>query len=227
MIYRTMACVALLIGSVANAQRTMTCEPLVGQGQEKEVPYLKLAPHGASRPAKHRLAVRWAKGVREFADKAPYMEDEEDGSRFLYCGFDPELSLHLIYKIDEASSRGVLLDDATGRVLPAGETVIFSGDFQRYFASVQPEGLDGNEWHVYSRDGTEIWKGLSGISAKHPTLGYDYFIATLESPRWSAANELEATLKCASGDTTAHTVMLRPVKGGYNWSPAVHCPPAK
>lgn len=73
----------------------------------------------------------------------------------------------------------------------------------------------------------EIWKGLSGISAKHPTLGYEYFIATLDSPRWSAENELEATLKCASGDTTAHTVMLRPVKGGYNWTPAVNCPPAK
>lgn len=146
MIYRILAGLVLYIGSVANAQRTLTCEPLVGKGQDKEVPYLKLAPHGASRQAKHRLVVHWANGVREFADKAPYMEDEEDGSRFLYCGFDPELSLYLIYKIDEASSRGVLLDDATGRVLPAGETVIFSGDGQRYFASVQPEGLDGNEW---------------------------------------------------------------------------------
>lgn len=105
-----------------------------------------------------------------------------------------------------------------------GRAAIFSRNAQRYFASVQPNGLDGNEWHVYSRDGVELWKGLSGISAKDPKLGYEYFIATLDAPRWSAEAELQATLKCASGDSSAITVTLRPVNGRYSWTPAVHCP---
>ena len=81
--------------------------------------------------------------------------------------------------------------------------------------------------HVHSRDGAGVWRGLSGIEANHPSLGYEYFIATLESPHWSPDNELQATLKCSSGDRPAVTVTLRPAKGGHKWFPTVNCPPAK
>src|SRR5438874_11693600 len=109
----------LLLGGVAQAQRTLSCDTLVGYSQDSEVRYLRSAPHGASRPTPHRLAITWSKGVRVFDDHT--LAGYQDGSRHLYCGYDPKLEFHLIYQIDESSSRGVLLDDATGKVLPAGE----------------------------------------------------------------------------------------------------------
>src|SRR5476649_2912981 len=126
MTFRTAASLLLLLGHAAAAQGALSCERLLGQEQTAELPYLRTAPHGASRPTKHSLVVKWSKGVHDFVDKAPYWEQGEDGSRHLYCGFDAQLGMHLIYKIDETSGRGVLLDDVTGRVLPGGETVTFA-----------------------------------------------------------------------------------------------------
>lgn len=93
------------------------------------------------------------------------MEGELAGARYLYCGFDADLRMHLIYHIDEEYSEGLLLDDRTGRTLPAGELVAFAPDKTKYFISRQPDGFDGKEWRVYSRGGKLLWKGVSGIEA--------------------------------------------------------------
>jgi hypothetical protein len=186
---------------------------------------LRSAPLGAARVSKQRLTVRWAGGTRVFQDSG-LVEGYMDGVSYQYCGYSPDAKFHLIHKHDEAVLTGVLLDHTTGKVLPAGQRVVFAPGGSGYFATVQPDGLDGEEWYVYSIRGAQIWKGLSGITAKHPKLKYDYFIASLEEPRWSASGELQATLKCADGNHAATVVTLKRKGAGYAWQPAVACRPA-
>jgi hypothetical protein len=145
-----------------------------------------------------------------------------DGIRYEYCGF--ALGFHLIRKADDGLFTGVLLDSTSGKVLPAGQTVIFAPGSARYFATQQPDGLDGEEWLLYSRAGSRLWKGVAGILAKSLQGNWDYFIATLERPHWSAAGELEATLRCAADTTQTTAVTLRAEAKRYAWVPTVRCP---
>jgi hypothetical protein len=185
---------------------------------------LRRAPLGAARVSKQRLTVRWRGGTRVFRDSG-VVDGYLDGVSYQYCGYDPASGFHLIHKHANAIFGGVLLNHTNGRLLPAGQHVLFAPDTVRYFATVQPDGLDGEEWYVYSIRGVQVWKGLSGITAKHPSLKYDYFIATLEAPHWSARGELQATLTCTSGAHSVTTVTLRGKRGIYAWEPLVACPP--
>src|SRR4051812_16096684 len=125
----------------SGAQSALDCAPLLGQGQEEERPFLSQAPGAVTRPSRHRLAGRWAGGTRTFLDRAPYMEGDMDGARYLYCGYRRDVAMHLLYYQHDDMSEGVLLDNATGRTLPAGERVLFSPGREKYFASRQPNGL--------------------------------------------------------------------------------------
>lgn len=118
----------------------------------------------------------------------------------------------------------MLLDVANGKVLPAGQTVMFDSDAARYFVTRQPDGLDGEEWLIYSRAGTQLWSGESGISAQSSHGNWRYFVATLEQPHWSAAGELEATLRCSADTAQTATVTLRASGAQYQWVPAIACP---
>jgi hypothetical protein len=187
---------------------------------------LRRAPPGVARVSRSRLTVKWFNGTRTFRDSG-LVDGSMDGISYYYCGYSARAGFHLIHKHDDAIFTGVLLNQTTGKLLPAGQAVIFAPDMQRYFATVQPDGLDGEEWYLYSVSGTTIWKGLSGITAKHPSLKYDYFIATLDAPQWAASGELQATLKCTSGKHATTSVTLRRQRGEYVWTPAVSCPPAR
>jgi hypothetical protein len=165
--------------------------------------------------------VPWSKGVRAFADSGT-VEGEMSGVAYQYCGFAH--GYHLIRKNEEALFTGVLLDTLTGSVLPAGHTVIFAPDTTRYFAAQQPDGLDGEEWLLYTRGGARIWKGLSGLEARSATGNWTYFIATFEQPRWSTAGDLQATLRCANDTTKTAVVTLRSTRGRYRWMPGIVCP---
>lgn len=190
----------------------------------KEAIALRDAPLGASRASTHRLDVKWSHGVSSFRDSRGF-DGDLDGIGYGYCGYVSYPGFHLISKNDNGVFTGVLLNHATGKILPAGKAVVFAPD-KRYFASVQPDGLDGEEWYVFSQTGVRQWKGLSGISAKHPTLKYDYFIATLEEPHWSASGELQATLKCSQGKRPPTLATLTHKDGQWTWQPTVACPPA-
>ena len=212
--------VALLLAAAVTAlhsdgDRTLAC------GQS-ETTALRDAPGSVRRVSKGRLAIRWAGGTRVFRDTG-VVEGELGGTAYEYCG--PVLGYHLIRKVEAGLSTGVLLDTATGSLLPAGQAVMFAPDGRRYFATQQPDGLDGEEWLVYSRAGTRLWKGQSGITMKSSHGGYDYFVATLEAPHWTSAGELSATLRCASDRARTAAVTLRATPGRYAWTPAVHCAP--
>lgn len=208
---------ALSIAAQNPAPTTLKCE-----GSESVL--LRAAPKGTARVAKGRLAVAWAKGTKVLKDSGT-AEGYMDGVSYEYCAFDPVGHLHLIHKHDGAQFSGILLDHTTGKVIPGGLEVQFAPDRSRYFATAQPDGLDGEEWFVYSAAGAKLWKGVSGITAKHPKLKYDYFIATLSAPRWSPSGELEAQLTCTQGTRSPTTVKLLKVGGGYAWQPSVTCPP--
>ena len=189
---------------------------------ESEASALRAAPASVRRDAAHRLSIAWAKGTRVFEDSG-VVDGDMGGVRYEYCG--AAHGYHLIRKADEGLFTGVLLDTATGRVLPAGHTVVFSPDASKYFAAQQPDGLDGEEWLIYARSGVQVWKGLSGIEAKSREGNWTTFIAILDQPRWTSSNELQATLRCASDTTRTTTVTLRPSAGHYAWMPNVKCAP--
>lgn len=211
---------ALLLGLITrpvSAQGALDCGPLFGQRPEKEASFLRLAPHGASRPTEHRLIVGWSKGSREFVDQAPYQVHSQEGTRHLYCGYDPVVGMHLIYRADTAASQGLLLNDATGEILPGGERVIFSGDRARYLALVQIDGADGKEWRVYSSTGKEMWSGFDCTPVANSR-----FCTPLEAPRWNTSAELEAVAKCwreADQAWQRKSVTLRLVNGRWAWTP--------
>ena len=213
----------LLIAAVLTASGVAVfkpSEPATLNCHQPEAEVLHAAPAAVRRISKHRLSVRWSRGVRTFVDSG-IVEGELGGVRYEYCGF--ALGYHLIHKEEEGLFTGVLLDTATGRLLPAGQTVTFSPDTSHYFATQQPDGLDGEEWLLYSRRGVRLWKGLSGIVAKATPGGYEYFIATLEAPRWSSRGEVEATLRCAADTTRTTAVTLVATGGRYRWMPTVEC----
>jgi hypothetical protein len=210
----------LVSASVSHGQNLdLTCATSAGD----ERAALSRAPTGTSRPLPHRLTVAWKGGIRVFVDQPPH-DEGLSGVHYLYCGYEPTLGFHLIHKQDRSVFTGVLLNDTTGQVLSAGERVIFSGDRRQYFAAIQPDGLDGQEWHVRSRDGVLIWKGRSAVAEKGPK--YDYVIANLDKVHWNGAGQLQATLTCEGGrgKSVTGSVTLTRTDKGWAWLPEIHCP---
>src|SRR5579863_9041971 len=113
---------------------------------------LRQAPHGANRVGKRKLVVNWAAGKRTFTND-PNIEELGD-VWWAYCGYSPEVKLHLIlHATSDAIFTGVMLDDKTGSLLPAGEAVLFSPDRRLYLAYEQPDGQDGETLKLYKRTG--------------------------------------------------------------------------
>lgn len=196
--------------------------------REEEAKVLRQAPQGAKRTGRHHLRIKWTAGFREFADKAPYGDEFLEGTAYYYCGYNKTANIHLIHEQIDGLFTGILVDNASGKILPGGEKVSFSSDLSKYLAQVQPDGLDGEEWYVYQRNGQLVWKGLSGISEHHPKLNYDYFIVELSAPKWNGQGELEATGICASEREKAKkketTVTLKRVGRSWKWLPELLCP---
>jgi len=168
--------------------------------------------------------VNWEGGVREFRDTGT-QDGYLGGTAYRYCGFSEVVGLHLVGVMEEDVFTGALLDHGTGRVMTAGKAVMFTPDGSKYFARVQPNGLDGERWYLYERDGSMFWEGLSGVSEQHPSLGYDYFVATLDRPRWNDAGDFQASLSCTIGRAgPVTTVTLTRDGSGWTWLPVIRCP---
>ena len=191
---------------------------------EDEASALRQAPLGAARVSPERLTVNWAGGSVVFADSGTE-EGTLAGTAYRYCGFDATVGVHLIHKDAGDVGTGVLLVEASGRILPGGQEVSFAPDGRRYFATAQPDGLDGEEWYIYTRHGSQIWEGVSLIIRRHSRAKYDYSFATLNQPHWSSAGELQATLTCENGPAgQAATVTLTRVGRRWRWVPVIACP---
>ncbi len=168
-------------------------------------------PHGAAR-AGHALLVHWSHGVRRFSDRPPY-DASLDGLHWTYCGFSHELSMHLIGEQNGGLFTGVLLDDKTGSVLPAGEDVWFSPNRLYYLASEQPDGQDGPTLSVHAIDGRSVWKGYGGILEPNGV----GVLADFVRAGWNDQNQV--TMEVSLPDGRRRTVTLTRVGNSWQWLP--------
>jgi len=161
---------------------------------QEETLRLGNAPHRAKRVEKHRLEVSWVGGRQAVVNKPPY-DEPFAGTTRAYCGFDARLNLHLLLKPDERLFTGVLLDDRIGRILPGGQTVMFSLDRRYYLAYDQPDGQDGEMIKLYTRSGVKIWEGYNGILSRDKKS----VVTNFERMHWDGHNRLQAEVHLDEG----------------------------
>lgn len=184
------------------------------EGSSREAQEIRNAPHPAARVDKHTLEIHWQRGVHVFRDRPPF-DEQLDGIEWAYCGYSPQLKMHLIREQDVDVFTGVLLDDATGAILQAGETVVFSPDARLYLAYEQPDGQDGATLKLYDREGHLLWKGFDGLlSADGKSV-----IADFQTVRWIAGDHLLAEYTLSGA---VHKMILsRSADGKWLWPATV------
>jgi hypothetical protein len=208
----------------ANCQQTLQCsvpstragadDDFVQPRSAEEAARFKQAPHGAKRLGAHAIEVGWAGGKRIVKDKPPY-DEPLDGLRWIYCGYNADLKLHMLLKEDEALLTGALVDDVTGALLPGGQKVLFSKGAQYYLAYEQPDGQDGETIKLYRRNGTLLWKGYNGFLSSDGVV-----LANFESMHWDDQDRLHAIARLDNGKT--QTVTLTQGSGGkWEWLPHI------
>lgn len=178
------------------------------------------------------LLVQWEKGKQRFEDRIPVVEKNFDEEHYFYCGYNPLARLHLVRKDTVDLFTGLLINDHTGQIIPAGYTVIFSPDLSRFLAIRQPEDTEGEVWVISNFDGTPLWEGRAGMTAEGDDSEDADLIAELDNPYWLPSGELQATHTCLGTDDIKSTrVTLKRVripgkpKGAtYQWLPKVSCP---
>lgn len=168
------------------------------------------------REGKHVLSVRTAQGVLRFADKPPH-DEPLSGDHYRFC--DRRDGFILLQRSVESDGTGVLIDEATGRKTEGGEEVLFSNDRRAYFATMQPDGLDGQRWTIRAVDGTPSWSGYSFIEKRKGE-----FDATLDTPAWTDTGEFTAMAQCLGNDKLRWKVKLTKVGGQWQWQPKRTCP---
>ena len=90
------------------------------------------------RSSKHQLTVNTREGMKRFIDQPPH-DEPLAGVHYFFC--DRKEGLVLLTKVDQSVFTGVLVNETTGKVTPAGKTVLLSEDRRAYFATEQPNGL--------------------------------------------------------------------------------------
>jgi YD repeat-containing protein len=208
-------CQQVLQCSVPSTRPGATEDDFVRPRSAEEIARLKQAPHGAKRLGAHAIEVGWAGGKRILKDKPPY-DEPLDGLRWTYCGYNPDLKLHMLLKEDEALFTGALVDDVTGALLPGGQKVLFSKNAQYYLAYEQPDGQDGETIKLYKRNGTLLWKGYNGFLSAD---GKDV-LANFEDTHWDDQGRLQAIARREDGKTQTVT-LTEGSAGKWDWLPHV------
>ena len=206
-----MAFLALMSFSI-HAETSMECT-------SKEFNNIAKFPGKAKRLAEHVLVVSTAYTKLIFKDKPPYDENFPT-LRWEYCTYSSVQKMHLLIKDQDTDFSGILVDDVTGKQLPAGQDVIFSNDGQMYAAFVQPDGLDGRELYVYKRDGTQLWQGYDFIEGKP-----GYILATFDEHylHWNQHNQLQGMAMCSPDKKFGLVTLTKQENGNWAWLPEVHC----
>src|ERR1051326_2311656 len=224
-------CMLLLLSLVAGVTKPANCQQILqcslpstrGEADDdfvqprsaEEVARLKQAPHGAKRLGAHLIEVGWGRGKRIFKDKPPYGEPL-DGLRWIYCGYNADLKLHMLLKEEEALFTGALIDDVSGALLPGGQKVLFSKNAQYYLAYEQPDGQDGETIKLYRRNGTLLWKGYNGFLSAN---GKDV-LANFEDMHWNGEGRLQAIARREDGKTQTVT-LTEGSAGKWEWLPHI------
>jgi hypothetical protein len=187
-----------------------------------ETQLMQQAPVSVKRLKAHTLQVNWQGGVKQFKDKPPYDDALGEGETWRYCAYNPMVQMHLIQNDGGGLLTGVLLNQATGKMLWAGQEVRFSPDLQLFFATRQPDGLDSEEWLLSTMTGKTVWQGTSNALNKSHEV-----IAVLDQPSWNSQNQLQASLRCTAQLGTKlekrQRVTLVQMGQTFDWQPKVAC----
>ncbi|WP_423380306.1 hypothetical protein [Burkholderia sp. LMG 32019] len=175
--------------------------------------------HGlAERIAPHVLRINVEGKTLLFKD---IPSDGLDNIAYTFCGSRGGYSL--IAWDDGGEFTGKLIDERTGRILPAGREVIFSPDGRAYLAIWQEDGLDGDDWAVrYADDGRVSWQGYSFIASRDID---NTPLHELSNPKWTASGKLTAEASCR--DTPNALVGLIKVQERWSWHVPTSCHPAR
>ncbi|MFP5394368.1 MAG: hypothetical protein ACLGI6_22985 [Gammaproteobacteria bacterium] len=197
---------------------TLSCPSASSTSFSERKHIAALAPGVVQRMVKHTLQVKAGGKTLKFVDAPPY-DEPLDGVRYTFC--DRREGFILLTHTDADRFGGKLIIEATGEVLPAGESVMFSPDRRAYFADVQPDGLDGMEWFIHGVDGRLSWKGYSFL--KHPHKE-GWMTATLADPQFDAKGQFSAQATCIQSDKISWKVTLVKQGGVWDWRPIRKCP---
>lgn len=175
--------------------------------QQQETKLLRAANGMAVRRSIHELRLTVAGKELTFKDTPPY-DEPLDGTSYTYCGRKEGYSLIADREGDVFT--GKLIDERTGRILDAGQEVMFSPDRRAYLASEQIDGMDGPMWTIHSIDGKVSWKGPSFVEPSTPHSS----AISLDSPAWTASGELVAKVNCSANNELAKLVKIN---GAWKW----------
>lgn len=218
--------IALLLAAAAHAESPAPFKLACNGMGEHEAKLIQSAGVAAkvARKSLHELQVKAGGQTLSFKDEPPF-DEPLDGKRFYFC--DYREGFFLLTYLDGADFTGQLVNEATGAVLPGGESVLFSADRRAYLAEMHSDGLDGNEWEVHAVDGRLSWNGYDFIL--DPNKQGLYAAAYLEKPVWTAQGRLTATAVCDPGyKATRSQVTLTKIGADWSWRPTPKCvPPLK
>ena len=195
-----------------HAETSMECA-------SNEVKNIAKFPIKAKRLTEHVLLVSTSHSKVIFKDKPPY-DENFPLLRWEYCAYSAAQKMHLVLKDQDTDFSGILLDDITGKQLPAGQDVIFSDDGQMYVAFAQPDGLDGREMIVYQRDGRKLWQGFDFIEGEP-----GYILANFDEHylHWNKKNQLQGMAVCLDGKKFGLVTLSKQKNDDWAWLPKVYC----
>lgn len=189
--------------------------PLGERDERKRIQ--QVAKGVVERKSQHELQATVTGRTLRFIDKPS--DYELDGTYYRFC--DRKDGFILLMFAENDSVSGKLINEANGQVTPGGERVSISADRRAYFASEQPNGLDGSVWNIYSVDGRLSWSGFSFLPLNGNS---DEKSADLSNPKWEANGEFSAEAYCITKIETKWKVKLVNTAGVWDWRPKRKCP---
>lgn len=168
------------------------------------------------RRSEHDLRVTVQGQTLTFLD---LVRDRDDIDWYQFC--DRQEGFILLAHAVDGVFTGKLINEATGKVTPAGLSVLFSPDRRAYFADEQPDGLDGQVWSIHAIDGRSSWSGFSYIP--HPE-NPGLMTAYLSAQAWEPSGRFGARAQCVLSRTTEWNVTLTSNNGKWDWRPKRACP---
>ena len=213
----TIFAAASLFSRICFAQETisLSCD---SDKPQVEQAALQAAGAAAKRIGKHELVITAGGKTLHFHDKKPYDNPGEGGEIYRFCGY--KAGFFLLEKDDSSASSGVLINEQTGAVTPAGSQVVLSPDHRAYVAIEHPNCADGESWRVYAINGRVSWQGESVVSSAKEDLPF-----YIGDPAWTEHGELTATASCGDPDKNSWKVTLKKIDGQWNWKPHRECKP--
>lgn len=213
---RTMAalCATALCGLAHGAALQLSCKQL-RPAPTDEARTIAHKAKGVVTRAKKQLTIKARARAIVMADDVS--DDEMEGTYYYFC--DRKDGHILVTVFDGGDASGSLINEATGKVRPAGTEVIFNADRSAYYFPSHSSGSDVGEWTLYGTDAA-LWSGTAGFLSKNG----QQVLATFVQPAFDAQGRLTAQAACYATPEQRWPVTLEKKGGKWAWTPARKCP---